>query len=327
MKHGIQAAAVGLFFLCGLALLYVVYTVVGNVQLTDSEGYRITARFNNLKTLTAGSDVRLAGVRIGSVEKTALDGGEAEAILRIQPGVEIPEDSVASIAMSSLLGQNYITLRYGEAGQYLEDGARVETEPSADFNDVIKQVGELGQKLNEIADSFSGLGGGDSESLFSNLNALVTENRSQFDSIVANLEALTARLNSTEGTIGKLINDREAYDELMTTVAEIEEAAGEARMMFADARRIVNRIDQGEGSLGKLINDDGLARELQVSVDNLREFSEKLNSGEGTLGKLVTDDELYRELRGMLQKADQALDSVGDSGPISAVGTAAGALF
>jgi phospholipid/cholesterol/gamma-HCH transport system substrate-binding protein len=52
-----------------------------------------------------------------------------------------------------------------------------------------------------------------------------------------------------------------------------------------------------------------------------------LNSGEGTLGKLVTDDSLYIELQAMLNKADQALDSMGDSGPITAVGAVSGALF
>jgi phospholipid/cholesterol/gamma-HCH transport system substrate-binding protein len=59
----------------------------------------------------------------------------------------------------------------------------------------------------------------------------------------------------------------------------------------------------------------------------MRAFSDKLNSGEGTLGKLVADDSLYLELRGMLNKADQALDSLGDSGPITAAGAVSGALF
>lgn len=317
----------GLFFLLGLALLYVVYTVIGSAQLRETEGYHVVARFENLKTLTPGSDVRLAGVRVGTVERTRLDQGEAEALLRIQPDVQIPADSVATIAMASLLGQNYIALRYGSDGATLANGDAIATAPSADLNEVITQVGELGNKLNELADSFSGFGGGEMNELMSNLNALVTDNRKRVDRSIANLEAITARLNSTEGTIGKLINDEEAYNQLVAAVTEVGQAATEARTMFTDARHVFSRIEQGEGSLGMLLSDETLAEELQESVANLRAFSDKLNSGEGTLGKLVTDDELYRELRAMLQKADQALDTMSDSGPISAVGTAAGALF
>lgn len=327
MKQGFQAAGVGLFFLLGLALIYMVFTVIGDGQLKEEEGYSLVATFDDLKTLTPGTDVRLAGVRIGSVASTGLEGGQASATLLINPEIEIPDDSIAAIAMSSLLGQNYIALKYGESEQYLAAGDPIQTAPSTDFNDVIRQVGDLGRKLNAIADSFSGLGGEDMNSLFSNLNSLVVNNREQVDRIVDNLELLTDRMNSTEGTLGKLINDSEAYDEVVLTVQEIKKAALDAQDTLAEARDAMSGLENPNGSLGRLLNDDTLINELEASVANLREFSEQLNSGQGTLGKLVTDDELYRELRAMLQKADQALDSVGDSGPITAVSTAATALF
>lgn len=327
MKQGFQAVGVGLFFILGLGLIYMVFTVIGDGSLKEEDGYNLTASFNDLKTLAPGADVRLAGVKIGVVKTTGLQGGQANAELLIFPHVQIPSDSVAAIAMSSLLGQNYISVNYGQSAQFLTSGSRIGTEPSADLNQIFREISDLGGKLNAIADSFSGLGGEDMNSLFANLNALVVDNRQQVKTIVNNLELLTTRMNSSEGTLGKLINDSEAYDEIVLTVAEIKKAATDAQSTFEDARQAMSRLQQGEGTLGRLLNDDTLANELETTVANLRAFSEKLNSGEGTLGKLVTDDELYRELRAMMQKADQALDSVGDSGPLTAVSTAAGALF
>lgn len=327
MKQGFQALGVGLFFLLGLGLIYMVFTVIGDGKIKDDEGYQIVATFDDLKTLTPGADVRLAGVRIGIVKNTGLEGGHARADLLIFPEVKIPADSHAAIAMSSLLGQNYIAVDYGSSPQSLAEGGEIATRPSTDFNEVIRQVSDLGRKLNTIADSFSGLGGEDMNSLFSNVNELVIENREQINNIVDNLELITQRMNSTDGTLGKLINDPQAYDEIVQAVQEIKKAATDAQTTLADARTVINGFQNSEGSLGRLLNDDTLANELEVTVGNLRAFSEKLNSGEGTLGKLVSDDELYRELRAMLQKADQALDSVGDSGPITAVSSAANALF
>jgi phospholipid/cholesterol/gamma-HCH transport system substrate-binding protein len=93
------------------------------------------------------------------------------------------------------------------------------------------------------------------------------------------------------------------------------------------ARDIIAKVQAGEGTLGKLLVDDSIAVELEATMANMREFSEKLNSGEGTLGKLVTDDSLFYELQSMLNKADQALGSMGDAGPITAVGAVSNALF
>ena len=77
----------------------------------------------------------------------------------------------------------------------------------------------------------------------------------------------------------------------------------------------------------KLIDDEATAENLKVTVANFRTVSTKIANGEGTIGKLLVDDQLYKDAQGVIKKADRALDSMGDQGPISAVGVAAGALF
>jgi phospholipid/cholesterol/gamma-HCH transport system substrate-binding protein len=181
--------------------------------------------------------------------------------------------------------------------------------------------------LNGIADGFSGMGDTGMGDLFTNLNALIDDNRDRFDTVMTNLEELTTKLNEGEGTLGKLINEDGMYDELMAVVEDFRGASNDMEEALAGAREIMDKVQAGEGTLGRLLVDDSIATELEATIANMRSFSEKLNSGEGTLGKLVTDDTLYVELRTMLKKADQALDSVDNSGPITAVGAVSGALF
>lgn len=328
MKHSLQAIRVGVFFALGLVLIYAVFSVIGDHDFGGERGYSLEARFGNVATLTEGTDVRMAGVRIGAVRSISLVEGTGQVVLMIRPDVSIPSDSTATIGVASLLGQNYVAITYGDATTAtLQDGDRIEVIETADFNDIMRQVGDLGERFGSVADSFAGFGGDDMGSLFSNLNGLVTDNRERIDGIVANLETITRQLSAGEGTLGKLIADDSAYDELVAMVAEIQAAAADARTLIADAGTVLTDVREGGGTVGRLLYDDALANELEATMVNIRSFSEKLNSGEGTLGKLVTDDSLYRELQAMLQKADQALDAVGDSGPISAVGAAAGALF
>ncbi|MDP0499052.1 MAG: MlaD family protein [Verrucomicrobiota bacterium JB022] len=327
MKQSLQYVRVGLFFVLGLILIFVTYSVIGNNQFGKKDGYLLVAQFNDLKTLTPGSDVRMAGVRIGEVAETKLVEGKAQAVLRIDSKFQIPSDSIASIGVASLLGQNYIAVNYGQSQSMVQDGARIETKNTADFNDIMNEVSQLSQKFNQIADSFSGFGEGDMGNLFTNLNDMVTENRAQLDTIVDRIDSITMKIDSGEGTLGKLINDDTAYTRAVETLDEIKLAATDARATLDEAQTIIADVKAGKGSIGRLLYDDTAARELEETIANFNEFSLKLNKGEGTLGKLVNDDELYVELRAMLQKAEQTLDTVGDAGPISAVGTAAGALF
>lgn len=327
MNNSLQTARVGLFFVMGLALIYVVYSVIGDNRLRARDGFTVDAIFDNISTLTAGADVRVAGVRVGEVQSTGLSSGKARVTLLLHNGVTIPDDSVASIAIGSLLGQNHISIGFGSSSRMLAEGDTLNTRPTRDFNAIFDQISDLGEKLSSMADNFAGFGDGSMSDLFTNLNSLVTDNRSKVDGILTNIEQLTAALNSTEGTLGRLINDDAAYNSLIATVESIQAAAEDARKTLQDAGAIIADVRSGQGTIGRLLYDDSIVKEIELAVQNLRGFTDALASGEGTLGKLVTDDELYTRLQSLLRRADEALDSVGDAGPLTVVGAAAGALF
>src|ERR1051326_7302855 len=100
MNNTQQTARVGLFFLLGIALIWVTFETLSDGKVFKDRGYTLVTGFADLKQLKVGDEIRLAGVKIGSVEKTRLAGRRAEAILRIDPGVEIANDSVATIVMA-----------------------------------------------------------------------------------------------------------------------------------------------------------------------------------------------------------------------------------
>jgi phospholipid/cholesterol/gamma-HCH transport system substrate-binding protein len=65
MNNAQYTIRVGLFFLLGLALVWVTYETLGNTSRLNNNGYMLVAGFDNLKELKAGDDIRMAGVRIG----------------------------------------------------------------------------------------------------------------------------------------------------------------------------------------------------------------------------------------------------------------------
>mgnify|MGYP001552555942 CR=1 FL=1 len=330
MNNAQQTARVGLFFLLGLALVWVTFETLSDGKVFKDRGYTLIAGFESLKELKVGDEVRMAGVKVGSVERTRLAGRRAEAVLRIDPGVKIANDATATIVMAGIIGTDYMAIDLGTpAAPVLEPGAEIHTAVTPDLNSVMTQLGQLGSKLDNalggISDSLKGHDG--QPGLIQKIDNLVGENGEKFTATMSNLQEVSAKLNRGEGTLGKLINDSKLHDDLLVTVDDIKAAAGEAKTFVANAQAIVDQVKAGKGALGALVFDETAGNDLKASVKNIREVSDKLAKGEGTLGKLINDDSLFREAQGTLKKADRAIDGLDDSGPINAVGIVAKSLF
>jgi phospholipid/cholesterol/gamma-HCH transport system substrate-binding protein len=333
MNTTMQSVRVGLFFILGVALIWVIFEALGNKSLFKEPGYTLTSSFNDVKDLKAGDEVRMAGVKIGTVSGTRLKGRSAEVILEVAPNVKVASDSVASIAMAGLLGSHYLSLTLGsEEADFLSDGGQLKSKKTSDLNDVLAQIGTIGDKIEtmmgNLSSSLGGIsGGGEGGGIFAKLDKLVDENSSNLSQTIENLRTITDKIATGEGTIGKLVNDEGAYNDLIAAVQEIKTAAENASKLTNEASDIFAQVKSGNGALGTLIYNDDIAEQIKFTMTNLSELSEKLNSNEGTLGKLISDDSLYLEAKSAIAKANRTLDGLGDSGAISAVGVAAQALF
>lgn len=330
MNNTAQSIRVGLFFLFGLALAWITFESLNGGRLFKKEGFTLVAGFANLKGLKTGDEVRVAGVKVGTVALTRLGANRVEAVLAIEPQVKIPNDAVASVEQSSLLGSNYLGVTFGTpTNPILKEGDEIKTKPTVDMSEVISQLGALGSKLEQVmGDVSKSLGaGGEGGGIFQHIDKLVTDNGPKLTESINNLQEITSKIKNGEGTIGRLVNDPKLHDELLAGVNEIKSAATDARTFMNDTKGIVADVKSGKGALGALLYDQQTADSLKVSVNNLREVSDKLNSGKGTLGKLISDDSLYLSVQSTMKKADRALDTMGDSGPITAVGVVANSLF
>lgn len=328
MNNTQMSARVGLFFLIGIVLVWVTFEALHGNSVDKKHGYTVVAGFSTLKELKAGDDVRMAGVRIGTVDLTRLANGRAEAVLRIQQDHQIAKDSVAIINMAGLIGTNYVSLNLGHPENGTVDaGGELRTKDVGDLNQVMSDLGTIGQDIKNALASITGNGDDGQGGLFKKLERLVTENSAKISASMANIEDITNKISKGEGTIGKLVNDPAAYNELLATVNEIKGAAADARTFLANTQTIIDQVKTGKGPVGTLVYDEEAGNNIKLVVKNLRDLSEKLNNPKSTFGQLITNDQLIRDAQATLRKVDSAVDGMGDSGPISAVGVVAGKLF
>jgi len=127
----------GLFVLLGFAALAFLTTQLPGTSLkfgSGPVGYAVTAKFDNVGDLKAGSPVTMAGVTVGRVESIRFDPRDFKAavVLRIENQYsEIPDDSDASIQTAGLLGGKYVGIGPGGSETFLKDGGQIEFTQSA----------------------------------------------------------------------------------------------------------------------------------------------------------------------------------------------------
>lgn len=116
-----------------IALGFAVYAGFGANLVPRSGNYDLTASFRSVQGIDIGTDVRLAGVKIGSV--TGLDLNPetfyADATFTVKDAISVPEDSTVVIASEGLLGGNFVEIQPGGSPVNLEPGSEVEDTQSA----------------------------------------------------------------------------------------------------------------------------------------------------------------------------------------------------
>ena len=113
------------------------------VQL-GGESYPLSARFRSAEGISVGTDVRLAGIAVGSVTALTLDPTtfEAEVTFTVQGDLAIPDDSDVKIASESLLGGNYVEITPGASEEVLGPGDEiVNTQGSVSLLNLLMRFG------------------------------------------------------------------------------------------------------------------------------------------------------------------------------------------
>jgi phospholipid/cholesterol/gamma-HCH transport system substrate-binding protein len=112
--------------------------------------------------------------------------------------------------------------------------------------------------------------------------------------LVANLIEITDKINKGQGTIGRLINDDKAVEDLNQALASL--------------REITDRIKNGEGTLGQLIAKDDSIQNLNKTLASLSDITATINRGEGTIGRLVHEEETVETLNETLSHLNTYLE-------------------
>lgn len=311
---------VGIFVLVSIVILiFLILNASGDIN-PFSKKLHLKARFNDANGLREGSEVRLAGVRVGKIDKvtllppsTAPNAQRVEALMVINSTIDgrpaserIRTDSTAQQGSASLLGNEMlINISPGTAlGQPVKDYDTLPSSSSNTVNDFATSGTDLAQRLSKLSDQISLIvkdvqdGKGTvgrlftDEALYNNLNATVRET-----------EDVMRQIRSGNGSAGRFVNDPALYNN--------------ANEIALQLRKIAEDLRAGRGSAGKLLTSDELYNRINRTADSLDRSVEQINSmiadinaGHGTLGKLIKDEQMYNDARAAIARFNTTAERV-----------------
>ena len=194
-----RMARLGLFLVASSVILFLAIFLIGSQQRLFTRSYRLRAQFPGVSGLMAGAEVRVGGVRKGTVDTIMLPPRPTGQVLvtmsldRSTSGL-VKADSRAAIETEGLLGSKYLAVSFGSPGAAdVKDWDLIASVPPLDIDGLLKTSKEIMEATH---------------SAMKNL-----------DTLSGDMATLTARINRGQGTVGALLNDRGLYDQIGDTVA------------------------------------------------------------------------------------------------------------
>lgn len=293
---------IGLFVI--LALGVMMFMVLRSSDLSSMwkrgpKAQTVEIVMNDASGVRDGTPVRVAGVKVGTVEGIRLEAGKAIASISLEPSVVLREGAKAELRSQGVLGERYIALDVG-SGEKATGAAIAATVPPS-LDDITATISSIGADLKVVTENFKlatvnqsgenriSVIAANLETLTQTLVAMLEENRS-------NVRQTSEQFALLSGSLGKeipllieqmtqLVTDlraiaggnSERIDVTMEHIAKMAENMDATSQSFSS---IATKVDKGQGSIGKLINDP-------TTVDNLNEVLVETKNSLGEVKNLL----------------------------------------
>ena len=254
---------VGIFVFLGLAMLGALVVQFGRLGEGVKTYYQLTIRFNDASGLLKGSDVLLAGARIGKVSggpRLVREGDGVAVPLKIYDYVKVPEGTKFSVGSSGLLGDRFVnvTIPPGPVKAYLPPNAYVNGARETGIDDLTRSGGALVNDLRGTVQKID-----------------TTVDRLNQDTLSpANMENLKLSMEHLNQATGALAQSSQKLDGVVeqadSAMASAKKAADDLQNAIGDTRKVLRSATQGKGVVATLLNDQTLAADLHALVSNLR---------------------------------------------------------
>jgi phospholipid/cholesterol/gamma-HCH transport system substrate-binding protein len=263
---------VGVAVIIAVIILILGILWIGEFRLSRRlAGYSVY--FDEVGGLTAGDPVTVSGLEMGKVSGISLEGSRVRTELLIEEEVVLREDCTVEIRSIGLMGEKYIHVMPGTAGDTLVPGSLIEGEYKAGLPDVVAGMGDVMDDMRDALRSFSRMVSTESgdhslaesmaklNAVSSEIITLLRENRDDIRSTTKSMKSVSENLNDVIGR---------KKEELIGSIDKFSSAAGRLDSLTISLRGVVRSVEKGDGTLGMLIKEKRIHEQIEATLEDLQ---------------------------------------------------------
>jgi len=266
MKKNLSRARVGFLLFVGVITFVVAIFLVGEKSQLFSSTYIVQANFPAAEGVKRGSFVVLSGYNIGTVTDIQLTpkADSVRVLMRVSESVHpfIKPDSRAEIKQEGLVGNKIINIEIGSSSlPPVENYGFIQGTPAF--------------ALTSLADNVTAI---------TDTTKLIT----------GQIYTLLKRLNSGDGTLGKLLNDDAIFGHVLSITQKTDSGLGIATTQLINLSALLTRVTKSVDIL--VGQSDSTVMTVNRITGEIETLTRNINHGKGTVGALLSDRKLYDSL-------------------------------
>jgi len=281
----------GLFVLASLFFLILLLYMIGKNSNMFGSNYILKARFENVQGLKAGNNIRYAGIDIGTVKSVYIINDtimEVKMIIDKKAKNIIKKNSLVNIGTDGLVGNKVVNIfSVNEDAPFAVENDILPSKKPIDTDDMMRTLSKTNIQVSKIAEDFSitinklnsskGLWKllNDSTIADNISNASIQVNKSsiKINEITNQINDIANEINNGNGTLSKLINDKNLADSLTVAINNFKTAAYEmteaGKEINHSVALISKEVNEGKGSIHAILKDTSVTILLEKSMENI----------------------------------------------------------
>lgn len=311
--------------------LFLMYLLVGGGRDLLARRTHLTTYMPDAGGLTTDSEVRLSGIRIGTVHNIELSGSlDPQRAVRVDMHVlarylrAIPDDSQTDISADTLVGYQFVDIAEGKSQIPIRDDGVLQSEPVKQAQDRADLIKTIRDDLTQVDQILANM-----QSPTSELGAFINGEK-EYDQVLEHVRGFDESLHTflnPQSQLGQAFYNNEFYDTIRAkvssmdkTLGAIENGEGTAGHLYlsddqydsivrqlTDLRKNIADATSGKGSFGPILNDDGSWDRATLLLKQLDGTLAALKAGDGRAGQLLANAQLYESLNGSLRNFEELL--------------------
>ena len=304
----------GLFVLTALAILVYMFMHLGVFRFSVKRYQPYEVFFEDVSGLTEKSDVKIAGVKVGWIEKIALlKDMQAQVHMMIDKKYQLHRDSGVFIRQEGLLGSKYLEIVTGNPELAVLPGGSALPRPGispVSMEALMAQFKEITENVRDVTCSFCGAFGNDDQ-------------RQKMETLVTQLSEASEHINSLAGALNRTVgfnenNVNSIFTDVQQVASDLKQAVPQIKNSIdtlsdrldkqilpafqESIEKIANVFDRDFGTVAKKLEHtattfEDTMREAREGISSLKSVSNKVDQGEGLLGKLIHDEAVFNDIK------------------------------